>query len=86
MTELVESIDPKRVAIVQAATRLFLNNNYRSVSMDKLHRLRLFPKQHFITILTVKMRYWRRWLANCVARYCIPSRKRYQPRIMSLKI
>ncbi|GDX84187.1 TetR family transcriptional regulator [Methylococcaceae bacterium] len=36
MTELVESIDPKRVAIVQAATRLFLNNNYRSVSMDKI--------------------------------------------------
>ena len=36
MTELIESIDPKRAAIVQAATRLFLNNNYRSVSMDKI--------------------------------------------------
>lgn len=36
MTEFIESIDPKREAIVQAATRLFLNNNYRSVSMDKI--------------------------------------------------
>jgi TetR/AcrR family transcriptional repressor of mexJK operon len=35
MTES-ESIDPKREAIVQAATRLFLTNNYRSVSMEKI--------------------------------------------------
>lgn len=35
MTES-ENIDPKREAIVQAATRLFLTNNYRSVSMEKI--------------------------------------------------
>ncbi len=36
MSESTETIDPKRYAIVQAATRLFLSNNYRSVSMDKI--------------------------------------------------
>ena len=36
MTESIETIDLKRYAIVQAATRLFLSNNYRSVSMDKI--------------------------------------------------
>lgn len=35
MTES-ENIDPKREAIVKAATRLFLTNNYRGVSMDKI--------------------------------------------------
>jgi TetR/AcrR family transcriptional repressor of mexJK operon len=33
MSEIIES---KRRAIVQAATRLFLTHNYRSVSMDKI--------------------------------------------------
>ncbi len=36
MTEPTEIFDPKRHAIVQAATRLFLTHNYRSVSMDKI--------------------------------------------------
>lgn len=31
-----EIIEPKRHAIVQAATHLFLTHNYRSVSMDKI--------------------------------------------------
>jgi len=31
-----EVIEPKRHAIVQAATQLFLTHNYRSVSMDKI--------------------------------------------------
>ena len=35
MTES-ENFDPKRQAIVKAATHLFLTNNYRSVSMDKI--------------------------------------------------
>jgi TetR/AcrR family transcriptional repressor of mexJK operon len=36
MTESSETPDSKRQAIMQAATRLFLTNNYRSVSMDKI--------------------------------------------------
>lgn len=36
MTESIEPSVPKRHAIVQAATRLFLTHNYRSVSMDKI--------------------------------------------------
>lgn len=36
MTEQIEPTDPKRQAIIEAATRLFLENNYRSVSMDKI--------------------------------------------------
>ncbi|MDD5227941.1 MAG: TetR/AcrR family transcriptional regulator [Methylococcales bacterium] len=36
MTESIETPDTKRQAIMQAATRLFLTNNYRSVSMDKI--------------------------------------------------
>jgi TetR/AcrR family transcriptional repressor of mexJK operon len=36
MTESIETAVPKRHAIVQAATRLFLTHNYRSVSMDKI--------------------------------------------------
>ena len=36
MTESIEPSAPKRQAIVQAATRLFLTHNYRSVSMDKI--------------------------------------------------
>lgn len=36
MTDSTPIIDSKRHAVIQAATRLFLNNNYRSVSMDKV--------------------------------------------------
>lgn len=36
MTEQIQPTDPKRQAIIEAATRLFLENNYRSVSMDKI--------------------------------------------------
>lgn len=36
MTVTIEPIEPKRHAIVQAATRLFLTHNYRSVSMEKI--------------------------------------------------
>lgn len=36
MTEQIQPTDPKRQAIIDAATRLFLENNYRSVSMDKI--------------------------------------------------
>jgi len=36
MTESIEICVPKRHAIVQAATRLFLTHNYHSVSMDKI--------------------------------------------------
>jgi TetR/AcrR family transcriptional repressor of mexJK operon len=36
MSESIESPSSKRQAIVQAATRLFLTHNYRSVSMEKI--------------------------------------------------
>lgn len=36
MTEIIEPVEPKRHAIVQAATRLFLTYNYRNVSMEKI--------------------------------------------------
>lgn len=36
MSESNEIFDSKREAILQAATRLFLTHNYRSVSMDKI--------------------------------------------------
>lgn len=36
MTEQIQPTDLKRQAIIDAATHLFLENNYRSVSMDKI--------------------------------------------------
>jgi TetR/AcrR family transcriptional repressor of mexJK operon len=36
MSNSIEIVDAKRDAIIQAATRLFLSSNYRSVSMDKI--------------------------------------------------
>ena len=36
MNKSIDALEVKRDAIIQAATRLFLTHNYRSVSMDKI--------------------------------------------------